>query len=700
MSLTAIMGSAASGLATSQSQLQVISDNISNVNTPGYARKVVNQTSVALSAVGGGVSIGQITRAVDTFLQQASLTASAQAGGGGISSDMLDRAQSLFGDPTTANGYFNQIDQAFSAFSSAAQDPASTVSRDQALTSIGNFLDQSQQISSQLGALTTEANSRINDNVSQINTLLNQISGLNTTLVQQTVGGGDTSGAANSQNQLIDQLSSLVDVSITQRDDGGIDVRGAGGALLVGRGGAATVSFSTAGSAPGQILVAAPNGTARPVQPAAGVLQGLLDLRNVQIPAISSQLGEYVSHAVDQINRAHNASTAVPPPTTLTGRNTGLDLPTAVSGFTGKTTIAIVDPTGVLQSRVDIDFDAQTMSVDGGPPSATSPGSFLTDLNSALGANGTASFTNGALTLQAAGSNGVSIADDTTTPSSKAGRGFSQFFGLNDLITTTGFPNPATGLSGSDLNGFNAGGVVTLRVLDANGVALRDSAVAVPAGGTVDDLITALNSNGSGVGLYGAYSLDSNGQLSFTPTRPGVHIGVVTDTSQRGANGPSVTTLFGMNPNLMAQRATGFSIRSDISANSLKLSMAQLDLTATAGQSALSSGDSRGAILLASAGDTPANFSPAGPFGALTATLAQYGAQFSGAIAQQASAASSTKSNAQAVSAEADGRRSSVEGVNLDEELIKLTTYQQSYNAAARMIQAVSDLYTTLLQIQ
>ena len=48
---------------------------------------------------------------------------------------------------------------------------------------------------------------------------------------------------------------------------------------------------------------------------------------------------------------------------------------------------------------------------------------------------------------------------------------------------------------------------------------------------------------------------------------------------------------------------------------------------------------------------------------------------------------------------EADSRRTSTEGVSLDEELVNLTTYQQAYNASARLIQAASDMFTSLLQI-
>ena len=45
---------------------------------------------------------------------------------------------------------------------------------------------------------------------------------------------------------------------------------------------------------------------------------------------------------------------------------------------------------------------------------------------------------------------------------------------------------------------------------------------------------------------------------------------------------------------------------------------------------------------------------------------------------------------------EAIARRQSTEGVNIDEELVRLTTYQQAFNASARMIQASKELFDVL----
>ena len=44
-------------------------------------------------------------------------------------------------------------------------------------------------------------------------------------------------------------------------------------------------------------------------------------------------------------------------------------------------------------------------------------------------------------------------------------------------------------------------------------------------------------------------------------------------------------------------------------------------------------------------------------------------------------------------------RRDSSSGVNLDEELSNMIIYQQSYNAAARIISTVNQMFDSLLQL-
>ncbi|HLI66850.1 MAG TPA: flagellar hook-associated protein FlgK [Caulobacteraceae bacterium] len=703
MSLTSIISNASSGLFAAQVGLNTVSDNVANLNSPGYVEKVLDLNSQAIAGVGAGVQATSVRLAANQFLQNASLSASADLAQANVVNDLVGRAQSLFGNPGSPSGYFNLLNQVTSDFDAAANDPASSLSGIQVVNDVNQFLNQSKSIAASLGQISVSADTQISSDVAEANQLLTQIAALNKSITAATSQGADPTNSQEAQNQLINQLSSLMDVKAQPTATGGVTLTTASGILLVGQGGAATLAYQTTGGASSQLTVAQPGGSATPANLtlASGEIQGLLSLRNSQLPGIQDQLSEYVTQAVNALNAAHNASTAVPPPASLTGQNIGIDLATAVGGFSGKTTVAIVNAAGQLQQTVAIDFSAGTMSVNGGGAVAFTPATFATSLNTALGANGTATFANGVLSIKAtAAGTGVSIGDDVTTPSKSAnGQGFSQYFGLNNLISSAGLTNYQTGLVGADPSNFPAGQTITLRVANGGGGQITDVTVTTP-GGTVQSLINALNSSTTGVGLWGQFQLDASGELAFTPNAPGAaSVSVVSDQTQSTAAGESVSQLFGIGSALRADRVNGFSVRSDIAAAPSKVAFATLDLTAGVGQPVLAIGDGSGALRAAQANAATLHFDPAGGLAAMQTTVNQYGSILAGALGDQASSASQAATNAQAVQTEANSRLQSIEGVNLDQELVNLTTYQQAYNASARLVTASQDMFTTLLNM-
>jgi flagellar hook-associated protein 1 FlgK len=704
MAINSLMSSALSGMQTAQTALTAVSDNIANVNTPGYARKVVDQSSVVAGGAGVGVTVDDIRRVTNQYLESASLNSSSAAGSSSIVAKLLDQAQAAFGDPSQATSYLNQLNTVFSDFSAAANDPASNLPRSQTLDDLTTFVDTTQTIAGTLSGLNAQADAQINSDVGQINQLLSQINGINTDITRTIADGADATGSQDNQSQLLAQLSSLITINVATQPNGTVVVRSTTGQLLAGNGGSATLAYNPSVSGSGSISITPP-GLTKPntLVIGDGELQGLMNLRNDLIPGVQAQLAEYVSGSASAINAAHNANTAVPPPQTLTGRNTGLDLPTVVGDFSGKTNIAVVGSTGVLQQQVAIDFTAKTMSVNNGPATAFTAANFLTSLNTALGGAATATFSNGALSLSAtAAGSGVAIADDATTPARDGGQGFSQFFGLNDLLTSSQITNYNTGLKATDANGFTPGGTITLQISDSTGTPLNSLTVTVPPAGspTMQDLLNALNAPIGGVGQYGAFSLDANGALTFTPTVVGAaNVSVISDTTQRGAGGPSMSQLFGIGTSQRASRSTAFQIRSDIEANPMNMALAKIDLTQPAGQPVVAVGDGSGATALAQAANASTSFAGAGDLPSVSTSVAQYAAQLGGDLGRKAASAANASSAASAVQSEAKTRLQSVEGVNLDEELVSLTTYQQAYSASARLVQASKDMINTLLSM-
>ena len=78
-------------------------------------------------------------------------------------------------------------------------------------------------------------------------------------------------------------------------------------------------------------------------------------------------------------------------------------------------------------------------------------------------------------------------------------------------------------------------------------------------------------------------------------------------------------------------------------------------------------------------------------------SVSRYASELAGDIGARAASAKSRADSAAALQTEASSRRLAREGVNLDEELVMMTTYQQAFNASARLIQAAKEMYDTLL---
>jgi flagellar hook-associated protein 1 FlgK len=702
MSLTSAMTIATSGMRAAQTGIRTVSDNIANVNTAGYVRKVVDQSATVISGTGAGVTVDGIRRTADMYLQKAMMNASAQVGQTGAVAEFLDRAQALFGDPSEASSFFNQLDPIFKAFATASENPTSGLRLSEATLQVKSFFDNAGQIGAELRGLVDQVGLRIGSAVDQANGLLDDINALNTEISRALISGRDASGAENVQSQLIDQLSKIVQLRISKGPTGGVTLAVADGTLLTGEN-RGRFEFASSGGAPGVVRLKFEFGA--PVTLGDGLgggeLKGLIEMRDRVLPSISEQLGEFTARAADALNKAHNAASTAPAPTALSGRAIHAPLEDAVEGFTGRTAVAITDANGVVQRRVDIDFTARTFRIDGAATTSSwTPGGFQGALDAALSPLADVDFdtaAGGVLSITGSATARISVVDDPAAPSNRAGRGFSHYFGLNDLVASSTPVFYDNGLTPTDPHGFAAGGEIRFRFNDGSGARFDDVNITIPAGGTYADLLAVLNGPG-GVGKVGTFSLE-NGNLRFTSkTLPDVALTVVRDTTSHTYGGKAMGELHGLGAQ-RGLRAETFSLRPELAGDASRLSLAQFDFTAAVGGRALARGDGRGAFGISQAGEVQLGFDRAGEANAIRTTLSNYGAQMGGAVGRRASIAEERHASAGLLLNEATARRSSVEGVNLDEELVQLTVYQQAYSASARLITAAKEMYDVLLSL-
>lgn len=702
MSISAIFSNALTGLQASQSALATVSQNVSNANTPGYVRAEVRLTPAVVGGTGAGVSVEAITRAADRFLAAAERTARGTQGALTARADLLDRAQAIFGDPNGAQTLFTAIDDVFSTLQAAAQDPAASAGRRNTVAAIQDLLGEFARAAEAIEALRLEADQRLGETVAEANGLLQRISGLNVEVTLSRQSGGDATSAENARDQLIDELSALIDIRITPNNDGTVDLRTTNGALLVGNG-AATLSyneFATPFGPAGTIVINAGLPTEGQFDPSVGNgrIAGLIAARDVDLPGLGDALASLAAETADALNEAHQATAGNPPATSLAGRQTGL-LATDSLNFTGTAVIGVLDVDGQLVRRVTIDFDAGQIVTEN--PADTraftnSIGNLATRLNEALQlapTQGTATFVNGVLTVS--GGVGIVVGDDAADPSAREGRSFAHFFGLNDLVRAPAPLFYEAGLAAGDTHGLT--GALSFEITDANGRVILERSVAA-TGTTWADYVAALNDGTTGIGQYATASMNSEGRLIITP-RTGYMSEVTADATLRGSTGVSASALFGLTRSTTATRALGLGVHSAIAAQSNKLGLGLPDLTATIGSRIIEGGDARGAAALIAARDATRSFSASGALAAQTTTLSLYASRLAGEAGRAADQVARAQEGAAAVFTSANERRAQTEGVSLDDELIRMTQFQQSYAASSRLIQAAREMFDILVSL-
>lgn len=707
MALNSVIGNALSGIQASQLGLRTASNNVANVNTPGYARTELAITSRNVAGQGMGVDVRGVERITDEYLLAASVRANSDFSAATARYSALDRLQAQFGSTSDESSLFGRLNAAFSSLSAAAADSAETVARLSAASELQTFFDETQRLSVEMRNLRNEADTRIGAGVGRINEILEEMQQLNLQAQSLNASSADTSGAANRQVELLDELSSYIDVRTQTQPDGRVFVSTADGVALLDNS-RLELEYTPAGTGSygldfGEItaVVSASGARVNMTQNiTSGELRGLIDLRDKDLPQLAAALGEFAAGAADALNAAHNDATAYPPPNTLTGRDTSLVGADVLQG-SGAASLAIVNSDGTLVQNIDITVTGAGFTVDGN--AAASITDLVNELNTALGANGTASFTNGRLSIDAANNNhGVALVQDYTTPSSIGGRGFAHYFGLNDIVDSDRPAFFETGLTATSAHGLAPGGVMSFKVLGPSGARTADIDVNV-AGASIQDQLNALNAAGTGLGAYGSFGMDANGEISFTPNAGYERYEVVVtgDTSVRTGTGKSFTTIFGMSENARMSRSEGFEIRPSIRSDSTLLSMAKLDVDGATvpGDIVVTAGDNRGGQELAAAGQTKRTFDDAGTMTGGLSTLTEYGARVAGKVGSVAAAAQRAETAAESVKEAADIKRSDVEGVSLDEELARMIQFQQSYNAAARLLQAAREMSDTLINI-
>lgn len=614
MGLSVSLSNALTGMATSQSSLNVLSRNVANAGTPGYHRQSLSVIdTMGVNSV--FARTGGVTRAFDSSLQAYYNSATSDAGYTSMTSSTLDQLQTYFGKPGddgSLDTMFGQFENALQSLGSSPDDyatRATVVSKAQSLVATLNSLSQNVQ------SLRQGTETQMQSSVNTLNQSLQSLVQINKHLADRTGDDAARSALMDQRDRLVSQISEQVDVQATYRDDGTVALmtRTGVGILDVK---AATFEFDPAGtltadklfntdpnkSGVGALKLVTSSGlTLDLVQQnvlQSGNLKALVDLRDKTLVTAQSQLDEVAAALAQSLSTNTTTGTAA-----SSGAQNGYSLDISPIQDGNDFTLAFTQG-GVNQSiRMVNVSDTSKLPLD------------YVDANGArvIGANFAAGTASVAAQLQNALGTGFTVSSSGTT----------------------------------------------LTVLDDGAAGTTDVASL-----TGHATATALQDGSLGLNLF----VDNNGS-NFTDSLTG-------KTQKLGFAGRiTVNSTILADNKYLVQSTAGGSMGDDDRANYLLDQLTNMRFA------------------------TPqSNLSELGAFrlGGTVTDLISQTMDYTGNVAADAQGNDETQQNAMDA---LNQRLDSAYGVNVDEEMARLLELQNAYSANARIISAVQDLMSKLLEL-
>jgi flagellar hook-associated protein 1 FlgK len=363
MSLTQSLHAGLSGLTVNARLSEIVSSNIANALTDGYARRVADLSSRALGE-GSAVQVAAIRREVDPFLLAARRDAGSSQSRDSALSQALVRLEQTFGDASSDTSIGARVTAFQQSLVSVAADPSSDLRLDTAVRRLGDLVTTLRGGETAIQAQRTEAEAAIGDQVSRLNTALSQVERLNADITAAMFSGSDVTALQEQRQLLVDDISAIVPVREVQRDHGQIALYAAGGLMLVERRatqfGFDQASVVTSGMSLGAGTLAGLTVDGQPLQPAGagrltgGSLEAAFRLRDVTLPAAQRDLDLLAEDLVARFQDPAVDPTLAPGDAGLLTDSGAAYLAGNLNGLAGRLRInAAVDPAqGGLLSRL------------------------------------------------------------------------------------------------------------------------------------------------------------------------------------------------------------------------------------------------------------------------------------------------------------------------------------------------------------
>jgi flagellar hook-associated protein 1 FlgK len=307
-----------SGLTAAQNRLQTSGHNINNAATEGFNRQTVLVATAGSNAtsagyIGRGVQAVTVQRAYDGFLYRQLVNA--QTTGASIASygKEITQINNLFADRTV--GITPALQKFFDGIQAVASAPADSAARQELLGRASSLVGQINDANAFLDSQRNNINTQITTTVTQINSYVERVRDLNTqiTTARATASNHEPNDLLDQRDQLVAELSQMVNVNVIEQD-GSISLTVGNGQVLLGGNTIFPLNAQPSEDDPSRVAIAytAPGagGTTISVELRedaikGGSLGGLLAYRREALDTVQNNLGRLATGLAVAINGVH-----------------------------------------------------------------------------------------------------------------------------------------------------------------------------------------------------------------------------------------------------------------------------------------------------------------------------------------------------------------------------------------------------------
>jgi len=236
------------GVQAHQRALTTVGHNLDNVNTPGYSRQRVEMSAFdpiflpglnraeTPGQIGQGVSVERIERVRDELLDRRIV---AQASGEGFWTvrDRYIREMEQMYLETGLNSVRSKMDNFWDGWQELSHHASNTEFRNAVVQRGKTLIDGIHNHFHGLSRLQTQVNDDIEITVSRVNDLSRQIAALNGDIQRIKAMGDNPNDLMDRRDLLVDQMSSIIDITVTQTDPDEFMVHTSGHVLVQGQNG-------------------------------------------------------------------------------------------------------------------------------------------------------------------------------------------------------------------------------------------------------------------------------------------------------------------------------------------------------------------------------------------------------------------------------------------------------------------------------